>query len=498
MICLPTGKTDRLLIPKLIPHELVKRTWLYPVRISKSTHLTRLLQTQDVLLAVLIYLWTVNIAWSGGLISLSQAHNHLWLSPILVLLALAASLTDLPRLHGLTNVQYFFRGLRFMGIIVSGMLIINYVSQFDELSRIVLFVYAGVLTVILFLNRLFLSWYYLTGRKEHKSNFLQVLIIGAGPRAQRLVEEYVRWSDWGVHVIGVLDPSPQDINTKGLEHKVENLEQIDVFLENNVVDEVIVCTPRSYSNHISKVAVSCEEHGVCLKYLADFYDIQTKNVTLEKIGNQPVLSFEPIAQNESKLIIKRVIDLLIVIPLLLVLAPLFAIVAAIIKMDSQGPAFFLQTRVGMNKRQFRMIKFRSMFTNAEERMKEIEHLNEADGPIFKIKNDPRVTRVGKFIRRTSIDELPQLFNVLVGHMSLIGPRPMSVRDVNQFSIGVQRKRFSVRPGLACLREVSGRSKLTFDQWLESDLQYIDEWSLSLDFQILLRIIPSVIRGDGAS
>ena len=168
------------------------------------------------------------------------------------------------------------------------------------------------------------------------------------------------------------------------------------------------------------------------------------------------------------------------------------------KLDSPGPAFFTQERVGLNKRVFRMIKFRSMYEDAEERMAEIEHLNEADGPIFKIANDPRMTRVGRILRRTSIDELPQLFNVLKGEMSLVGPRPMSLRDVQQFSLGVQRKRFSVRPGLACLREVSGRSRLTFNQWLELDLKYIDEWSLWLDFKILLRLIPSVIKGDGAS
>lgn len=160
--------------------------------------------------------------------------------------------------------------------------------------------------------------------------------------------------------------------------------------------------------------------------------------------------------------------------------------------------FFKQRRVGLNKRPFNMFKFRSMHKDAEARLHEIEHLNEADGPIFKIANDPRITRVGKFIRRTSIDELPQLFNVVLGQMSVVGPRPMSERDVNQFSLGVQRRRFSVRPGLACLREVSGRSRLSFDKWLELDLQYIDEWSLWLDLKILLKLLPAVIKGEGAS
>ena len=160
--------------------------------------------------------------------------------------------------------------------------------------------------------------------------------------------------------------------------------------------------------------------------------------------------------------------------------------------------FFKQKRVGLNKRDFDIIKFRSMFLDAEERLKDIEHLNEADGPIFKISQDPRITRVGRFMRKFSIDELPQLFNVFLGQMSLVGPRPMSKRDVQLFSRGIQRRRFSVRPGLACLREVSGRSTLSFDRWLELDLQYIDEWSLWLDFKILLKIVPTVLKGDGAS
>ncbi|MGA1372794.1 MAG: sugar transferase, partial [Pseudomonadales bacterium] len=208
--------------------------------------------------------------------------------------------------------------------------------------------------------------------------------------------------------------------------------------------------------------------------------------------------FEPVAVHENMLILKRVFDLFIAIPMLIVLTPILLVVALAIKLDSPGPVFFIQKRVGLNKRTFGLVKFRSMVEDAESRINDIEHLNEAAGPIFKITNDPRITRVGKFIRKTSIDELPQLINVLRGHMSLIGPRPMSIRDVNQFSLGIQRRRFSVRPGLACLREVSGRSRLSFERWLELDLEYIDRWSLWLDLKILARLLPAVIKGDGAS
>jgi lipopolysaccharide/colanic/teichoic acid biosynthesis glycosyltransferase len=171
--------------------------------------------------------------------------------------------------------------------------------------------------------------------------------------------------------------------------------------------------------------------------------------------------------------------------------------ALAVKLDSKGPVFFIQQRVGLHKKLFPMFKFRSMVVDAEERMKEIEHLNEADGAIFKIEDDPRVTRVGRFIRRTSIDELPQLINVLLGDMSLVGPRPMSIRDVSLFDKAVQRKRFSVRPGITGLWQVSGRSDLPFDRWIELDLEYIDRWNFMADIKILFRTIPAVLKGSGA-
>jgi lipopolysaccharide/colanic/teichoic acid biosynthesis glycosyltransferase len=160
--------------------------------------------------------------------------------------------------------------------------------------------------------------------------------------------------------------------------------------------------------------------------------------------------------------------------------------------------FFIQERVGLNKRTFRLYKFRTMVADAEERQAEIEHLNEARGPVFKIRNDPRLTPVGKFLRKTSIDELPQLFNVLKGDMSLVGPRPLPVRDYQGFDQDWQRRRFSVRPGITCLWQINGRSSIPFEKWMELDLQYIDQWSLWMDFKILAKTIPVVLKGTGAA
>jgi exopolysaccharide biosynthesis polyprenyl glycosylphosphotransferase len=215
------------------------------------------------------------------------------------------------------------------------------------------------------------------------------------------------------------------------------------------------------------------------------------------VGDIPLLSLEPVALNETKLIFKRVIDLTLAGLSLLTLLPVMAVIALVIKLDSPGPVFYLQERVGLRKRKFNMYKFRSMICDAEKKLREIEHLNEAEGPIFKMSNDPRVTRVGRFLRKTSLDELPQLINVVRGEMSLVGPRPMSLRDVDLFDKGIQRKRFSVKPGITCLWQISGRSNLSFSKWLELDLKYIENWSLLLDVMILFRTIPVVIKGNGA-
>jgi len=212
----------------------------------------------------------------------------------------------------------------------------------------------------------------------------------------------------------------------------------------------------------------------------------------------PLLSLHSAPPLTWKTEVKRLIDIMVSGLLLFFLLPFLILVALAIKLDSEGPILFVQNRVGFNKRRFRMYKFRTMRTDAEARIEELEHLNEKTGPIFKIKNDPRITRLGKWLRRTSVDELPQLANVLLGDMSVVGPRPLSVLDALRMEEAWQKRRFSVKPGLTCLWQVSGRSNLSFEQWMQLDLDYIDSWSLVLDWQILLRTIPAILTARGAS
>jgi len=275
------------------------------------------------------------------------------------------------------------------------------------------------------------------------------------------------------------------------------VDDISSVLKNHVIDEVILAIPRAMIPDVEKIAFACEEEGVRFRVMADVFDVQVARMELVEFAGLPLLTLHPVSRDEWKDLLKRVMDFVISAASLPVLLPLTAAIAIAIRLDSPGPVFFIQQRVGLNKRLFPMLKFRTMIDGSDRMQKEYEHMNEAKGPIFKITNDPRITRVGGFLRRKSLDELPQIFNVIRGEMSLVGPRPMSIRDVDLFDKGIQRKRFSVKPGITCLWQVSGRSLLPFSKWLELDLYYITHWSLKMDLKILLKTIPVVLRGTGA-
>jgi exopolysaccharide biosynthesis polyprenyl glycosylphosphotransferase len=220
-------------------------------------------------------------------------------------------------------------------------------------------------------------------------------------------------------------------------------------------------------------------------------------VTNRHLDGTAVATFSPPLTEGWPMVCKRLLDIFVSSLVLIALSPLFLVVALLIKLDSIGPVFFVQERVGLSKRRFRMYKFRTMVVNAEQKQSELERVNEAVGPVFKIKNDPRVTRVGRFLRKRSIDELPQLLNVLKGDMSLVGPRPLDLRDYYGLDEDWLRRRFSVPPGITGLWQVNGRSSVPFQEWMELDLRYIDHWSFWLDVKVIAKTIPAVLKGVGA-
>jgi exopolysaccharide biosynthesis polyprenyl glycosylphosphotransferase len=241
----------------------------------------------------------------------------------------------------------------------------------------------------------------------------------------------------------------------------------------------------------------CEEQGIIVRYLPAIFNLKIARSSTEDFEGMSLVSHYTGALNGWPAEIKRIMDMVSAAILLVPLSPLFLLTALLIRLDTPGPIFFIQERVGLGKRRFRLYKFRTMIKGANKLQDELEDLNDVSGPVFKIKNDSRITRLGKHLRKTSIDELPQLINVLKGDMSIVGPRPLPVRDYNGFNKDWHRRRFSVRPGITCLWQVQGRSVIPFEKWMELDMEYIDRWSLWLDLKIVMKTIPIVLKGTGA-
>jgi exopolysaccharide biosynthesis polyprenyl glycosylphosphotransferase len=330
-----------------------------------------------------------------------------------------------------------------------------------------------------------------------------MLIVGTNRRALHFAKTIQSRPDLGYCILGFADTQwegSEDLKQHGYTI-LSDLESLPEFIRHTVVDEVVLALPiRSFHTSSAQLAELCEQQGIIVRLLSDIFDLKTGRSRGDEVGTSTFLMHY--SQPEGwPLTVKRIFDFTVSLALIILLGPLLLLTALLIKLTSPGPVFFVQKRVGYNKRPFYICKFRTMVADAERKLQEIEHLNEVTGPVFKIKNDPRLTPIGAFLRRTSIDELPQLFNVLLGDMSLVGPRPLQVRDYDLFTKqgeDWQRRRFSVRPGITCLWQVNGRSSLPFEQWMELDLEYVQQWSLWLDFEILARTIPAVFKGSGAA
>jgi exopolysaccharide biosynthesis polyprenyl glycosylphosphotransferase len=276
------------------------------------------------------------------------------------------------------------------------------------------------------------------------------------------------------------------------------ISQLESIIAQEPVDEVFITLPRDKYGHLVDTIVRlCEEQGIIVRLRTDMFALKIARWHVDEVDGMPIVTIRSGPSDSWQLMAKRLLDMCGSAICLLAMAPIFGLIALLIKLDSPGPVFFRQERVGFHKRRFRLFKFRTMVDGAEQQQQKLESLNEAEGPVFKIKGDPRITRIGKFLRRTSLDELPQLINVLKGEMSLVGPRPLPVRDVERIDVQWHKRRFSVKPGVTCLWQVNGRSHVGFDYWVRMDLEYIDKWSLGLDLKILMKTIPAVLKGSGA-
>ena len=344
--------------------------------------------------------------------------------------------------------------------------------------------------------RLFLGWVRLRGR-----NLRHILIVGTNPRAVRFARRLESRPELGYRVMGFVDDEWAGIEKfrKTDYPLVAGFESFQSFLRSHAVDEVMVVLPmHSFYFQASRFVTACEEQGIPVRFLTNIFNPRLAQLRVEELGEEFVISLQTGPWEGWPLVVKRALDISISFTMIVFFLPLFLTIALLIKLTSRGPVLFVQERIGMSKRRFRMYKFRTMVADAEKKQAELANRNEVSPPAFKIKHDPRVTWIGKLLRKTSVDELPQLFNVLEGDMSLVGPRPLAVRDYLGVSQDWQRRRFSMRPGITCLWQINGRSTVPFDHWMNLDMQYIDHWSIWLDLAILAKTIPAVLKGTGAA
>ena len=332
-------------------------------------------------------------------------------------------------------------------------------------------------------------------------NLRFVLIFGSNQKAVRLSRIIGARPKLGYRLVGFVDDG-RGATGRGPgmgDSIVADFSGFYSYVRDHAVDEVWVCVSmKSHSEEINRAEAFCRKLGLIIRFFPDDPDKLPGRPAVERFEGIPVMTRYPVPLRGWSHVAKRLMDIFISFGCFLLLSPLLLLIIVLIKATSPGPAVFIQQRIGLNRRRFSLYKFRTMIEGAEEKMSDLEHLNEVPGPVFKIKDDPRVTRIGRFLRKTSLDEFPQLLNVLKGDMSLVGPRPLPVRDFERFYRDRHYRRFSVLPGLTCLWQSNGRSAIPFEEWMELDLQYIDQWSLPLDYKILLKTIPAVFSGSGAA
>ncbi len=390
-----------------------------------------------------------------------------------------------------------------IGFVVFGSYVFVLKMQ-QEVSRLVIVFIFLFSAIFISLEKvvLFYMLKYLWKRDESFKSALfslrRILIIGSGRRAQQFVKLIMKNPGWGIKIIGLIDKDP---GKKGKEiggYKIlGSFKDVPEVVHANIIDETLVIVPRSWLDQIDGILRFCESEGIKVNIAADLYNFEFSKIKYTNFHGIPLLTFSSTTDKYGHLLLKRFFDFVISCLGLLVLSVFFVFISVMIKAYSRGPVFYSQLRCGLYGRQFTLYKFRTMDADAESRLKDLKKYNEMKGPVFKMTNDPRVTATGKWLRKFSIDELPQLWNVVKGDMSLVGPRPPLPKEVEKYTSS-QRRRLSMRPGITCLWQISGRSKISdFNNWLKLDLEYIDNWSIRLDFKILLKSIPAIIFGVGA-
>ncbi len=366
--------------------------------------------------------------------------------------------------------------------------------KLNNISRIAILVF-GVADVLI-LSVVKIISISIKKKKTLKGKTTKNILIIADENSGAFIEKLINSKQWGYKVFAIATNSKKIIEKFSNEYKIINEgEHIHKLIEEKSIDEIIYCKDNFDKTELKNIIYSCSEVGVNVQIQSDFFSLIASKSHLNYFGEEPVLSISSTSTDYFALTVKKMIDIIFSFLFIIIFFPFLLIIAILIKIDSKGPVFYKSKRVGLRGRIFTMYKFRTMRSDAEKLKKELENLNEVDGPVFKIKNDPRVTKIGKFLRKTSIDEFPQFFNVIKGDMSIVGPRPPIKEEVEQYERW-QLRRLSMKPGITCIWQVSGRNDISFEEWMRMDLQYIDNWSLRLDLMLIIRTINVIFKRTG--
>ncbi len=439
--------------------------------------------------------------WRNSLDSLYPLRAYLWVLPTMVMSWMVGlfmlEVYESSRLRSAFELAGRIVIVGALGLLLFGSL--NYMLGIDYVSRSFTLLAFGLGTALLILERIIMVST-LRAIRSGGYNYRNIIIVGTGPRAIHFIHGIRDHKEFGLKIMGIVDDDPSKTGQEVEGFKViGTIQDISKILLSGKmdIDQIVFIVPRRWLERIQEPVLFCETVGIPVSVAVDFFDLQFVQGKESSILGMPFLTFDSTPTDDGQLIIKRAMDIVLCSVALILLAPLFLVVAVLIKLTSPGPVFFRQQRSTLNHRSFTLYKFRTMFNDAEQRLEELQKYNEMEGPVFKMENDPRVTPLGKFLRKTSIDELPQLWNILCGHMSIVGPRPPLPSEVDEYDPW-HRRRLSMRPGLTCLWQISGRNKIVnFDQWMRLDLEYIDNWSIWLDLKIILQTIPVVLFGVGA-
>ncbi|HPM12074.1 MAG TPA: sugar transferase [Bacteroidales bacterium] len=402
---------------------------------------------------------------------------------------------NISRIYRVNPYSYIFFAYFILVSIAMGILfLIIFLLQLDQISRFALLLFSVINFFTLYILKIDIYFIFKKYRRQGK-NYVNVIVIG-NEELESVIKKIERNTFWGYRIVGIVTDNEAIKAEYGNIYTIHDSScDIPSLIENKPIDEVIYTESGFERERITRLIYSCLEIGVMFRMSSQLLNIARTKSSIQYLDEMPFFTFQNTPNSYISLKIKTIFDFIFSLLAIISLSWLFIIIAILVKIDSKGPIIFKQTRVGLRGRKFQLYKFRSMIPDAEDLLEKLKNKDEQSGPVFKMKDDPRITPIGKFLRKTSLDELPQFFNVIKGDMSVVGPRPPIPAEVAQYERW-QLRRLSMKPGITCIWQVSGRNNIPFERWMKLDLQYIDTWSLRLDFMIILKTIKTIIKRDG--